>query len=60
MPRKLVWGCHCSRRVWPARRFLRLLVNGGPPRTANTPALGRGWLTKAAMSPVWGRSGEGG
>jgi hypothetical protein len=26
-------------------------ANGGPWRTANTPALGRGWLTMVATSP---------
>eukprot|EP00955_Chlamydomonas_euryale_P035559 350158-Chlamydomonas_euryale.AAC.3 len=47
----------CGTSGWPDRYALRLLVSGGPWRTAKTPALGRGCAAQLAASPAANTSG---
>mmetsp|Transcript_53132 Transcript_53132/g.126405 ORF Transcript_53132/g.126405 Transcript_53132/m.126405 type:complete len:585 (+) Transcript_53132:1012-2766(+) len=60
IPRKDSCGIQSSRRVaFPSRSLRRMLrASGGPPRTAKTPAFGRGWPTMEQMSPTANTSGE--
>mmetsp|Transcript_24489 Transcript_24489/g.62227 ORF Transcript_24489/g.62227 Transcript_24489/m.62227 type:complete len:356 (-) Transcript_24489:342-1409(-) len=54
--RNVVWGtCGCSGS--PVRKRRMLATRGGPARTANTPALGRGCARHVATSPAAKTSG---
>ena len=49
--RLVVWGTK-GVSGWPVNAALRLRARGGPCRTANTPALGRGCGVQEAQSPA--------